>query len=109
MTDWAVGAAPIITPIQQADADVAGLPIASDRSGPGYHSPAAPAVSTCVHHIRQHPTLPLYAYPTRAGLYDMLAGLVPPQALLAISNAGPLDPDWTPPGLAVAELATEKK
>ena len=99
MTDYAVGAAPIIEPIQQADADLAGYPLASDRSGPGYHSPAAPAVTLWVHRIRSHPTLPLKAYPSRYGLYDMLAGLVPPQALAAIAAAAPLDPDWDPPGL----------
>lgn len=99
MTDFAVGPAAVITPIQQSDADVEGYPLASDRSGPGYHSPAAPAVTLWVENIREHPTLPLSAYPTRGGLYDRLAGLVPPQALTAIQNAAPLDSDWTPPGL----------
>lgn len=98
MTDFAVGAASIIEPIQQADADLAGYPLASDRSGPGYHSPAAPAVTLWVHNVRSHPTLPLFAYPSRDGLYEMLSGLVSPEALAAIAAAGPLDPDWTPAG-----------
>jgi hypothetical protein len=78
--------------IQAADAAERGYPAKGTPTGPGYHAPIGdtpgPGWTINVAPIERHPVNPVrYGYPTRAGLYEKLAGLLPPQALAAIAAA----------------------
>jgi hypothetical protein len=107
MTDYATGPAPQVNNIRDEDAELAGLPVRSSQSTPGYHvpqseTPGSPGWTTHVHGLRQHPTIPglaAYQVPADPGARAALVGRLNAADQALVNAAGPLDPDWTPPGL----------
>ena len=85
--------------VQAVDDTDFGLPRPASPTSPGIHTPIdpTPGVGWVMHQyaIRSHPTIPnRRAYPVRPELPGLAAGHIPEQALTAIQNAGPLDPEW---------------
>ena len=101
--------------VQAIDDEDVGLPKPCTPTSPGIHAPIHPTIpgeGWVLHQygVRTHPTIPnRQAYPVRHELPGLAAGRIPAQALQALQNAAPLDPDWTPPGLASANQKPSKK
>jgi len=115
MTAWAHGPTARVEAIRDEDATLAGLPVRSSQSTPGYHvpqsrSPGSPGWSTHVHSLRRHPTIPAqsaYPIPDDPGDRAALLGRLHAAEQALVNAAGPLDPDWTPPGLDAVAIATD--
>jgi len=115
MTDWAHGPVARVETIRDEDAVLAGLPVRSSQSTPGYHvpqskTPGSPGWTTHVHSLRHHPTIPAqaaYQVPDDPDARAVLVGRLRASERALVNAAGPLDPDWTPPGLEAVAVPAD--